>query len=107
MFGERSHGNADHGEGRTYKPTTVKNPCANLPVRPTVHADSGYMAQRPDDTLFDGIFAGGYILNKSNRMPAWGETLSREQIWALVGYLRKLCRCRGPEWAGRGGDEKR
>jgi mono/diheme cytochrome c family protein len=65
------------------------------------------MARRPDDTLFDGIFAGGYILNESNRMPAWGETLSREQIRALVGYLRKLCRCRGPEWGTAGGGEGR
>ncbi len=76
---------------------------ANLPVPPTAHADSAYMARRPDDTLFDGIFAGGYVLNKSNRMPAWGETLSRDQIWALVGYLRRLCRCRGPAWGKTGG----
>jgi mono/diheme cytochrome c family protein len=71
---------------------------ASLPVRPTAHADSAGMSRRPDDTLFDGIFAGGYILNKSNRMPAWGETLSRDQIWALVRYIRQLCRCAGPEW---------
>jgi len=75
----------------------------NLPVPPTAHADSAYLSRRPDDTLFDGIFAGGYILNKSNRMPAWGETLTREQIWALVRYLRQLCRCQGPEWARGGG----
>lgn len=75
---------------------------AHLPVRPTAHADSAYMATRPDDTLFDGIFAGGYILNRSARMPAFGETLSREQIWGLVRYLRELCRCRGPAWAGDG-----
>ncbi len=75
----------------------------NLPVRPTVHADSAYLSRRPDDTLFDGIFAGGYILNRSNRMPAWGQTLSRNQIWGLVRYLRQLCRCRGPGWARDGG----
>lgn len=74
---------------------------ANLPVRPTAHADSAYLATRPDDTLFDGIFAGGYILNKSPRMPAFGASLSREQIRGLVRYLRQLCRCRGPEWEGR------
>lgn len=76
---------------------------ANLPVRPTAHADSGYLSRRPDGTLFDGIFSGGYILDKSNLMPAWGQTLTREQIWALVRYLRHLCGCRGPDWAGRGG----
>lgn len=73
----------------------------NLPVRPTAHADSGYMSSRPDDTLFDGVYAGGYILDKSPLMPAWGETLSREQIWGLVRYLRELCRCAGPEWSRR------
>jgi len=74
---------------------------ANLPVRPTAHADSAYLSGRPDDTLFDGVFAGGYILNQSHTMPAWGETLSREQIWSLVRYMRQLCRCAGPEWSRR------
>lgn len=74
---------------------------ANLPVRPTAHADSAYLATRPDDTLFDGIFAGGYILNRSSRMPAFGASLSRAQIRGLVRYLRKLCRCSGPGWAAR------
>ncbi len=74
---------------------------ANLPVRPTAHADSAYLSSRPDDTLFDGVYAGGYILNRSHLMPAWGETLSREQILELVRYLRQLCRCAGPEWSRR------
>jgi mono/diheme cytochrome c family protein len=73
-----------------------------LPVRPTVHADSAYMSQRPDDTLFDGIYGGGYILNRSHRMPAFGLTLTREEIWALVRYLRELCRCQGPDWSRDG-----
>jgi mono/diheme cytochrome c family protein len=92
------HGQQGRGDGFN---------AVNLPIRPTAHADSGYMARRPDDTLFDGIFAGGYILSKSNRMPAWGETLSRGQIRALVGYLRTLCRCRGPEWGTAEGGEGR
>jgi len=71
----------------------------NLAVRPTAHADSAYMSTRPDDTLFDGVFSGGYILNKNHAMPAWGETLSRDQIWSLVRYMRQLCRCGGPSWS--------
>lgn len=74
----------------------------NLPVKPTVHADSAYMSTRPDDTLFDGIYGGGYILNRSHRMPAFGEMLSREQISGLVRYLRDLCRCQGPAWSRDG-----
>lgn len=84
------HGQEGKGDGYN---------AANLPVRPTAHADSARLASRPDDTLFDGIFSGGYILNQSNLMPGWGRTLSPEQIWSLVRYIRQLCRCRGPSWA--------
>jgi mono/diheme cytochrome c family protein len=70
-----------------------------LPVRPTAHADKTYMARRPDDALFDAIYAGGYVMNRSNRMPPFGHTLAREQIWSLVRYLRALCRCEGPAWS--------
>jgi len=71
----------------------------DLPTPPTVHADSAYMATRPDDTLFDGIYAGGYILGKSHRMPAWGFTLERGEIWRLVAYMRDLCGCLPPSWS--------
>ena len=70
-----------------------------LPVRPTAHADSAYMSGRSDDALFDAIYAGGYVMNRSNRMPPFGQTLAREQIWSLVRYLRALCRCEGPSWS--------
>lgn len=72
---------------------------ANLPAPPTVHADATYISSRPDDTLYDGIYAGGYILNKSNRMPAYGYTLIDEEIRLLVGYIRKVCNCEGPGWS--------
>jgi mono/diheme cytochrome c family protein len=70
-----------------------------LPVPPTVHSDSAHMATRSDDELFDTIYAGGYVMNRSNRMPPFGGTLSREQIHGLVTYLRTLCRCQGPVWS--------
>jgi mono/diheme cytochrome c family protein len=70
-----------------------------LPVRPTAHADKTYMSRRSDDALFDVIYAGGYIMNRSNRMPPFGQTLAREQIWSLVRYLRTLCACEGPAWS--------
>ena len=70
-----------------------------LPVRPTAHADKAYMSRRPDDALFDAIYAGGFTMNRSNRMPPFGQTLAREQIWSLVRYLRVLCRCEGPAWS--------
>lgn len=73
-----------------------------LPVAPTVHADSAAMSQRPDDTLYDGIHAGGWILGKSHRMPAFGASLSHEQKRALVAHIRVLCRCEGPAWSRDG-----
>jgi mono/diheme cytochrome c family protein len=70
-----------------------------LPARPTAHADSAYMSRRPDDALFDAISAGGYIMKRSNRMPPFGDTLTRDEIWGLVRYLRTLCGCEGPAWS--------
>jgi len=70
-----------------------------LPTSPTEFSDSVYMSKRPDDTLFDGVVAGGYILNKSHLMPPWGETLESTEILKLVAYLRKLCHCEGPLWS--------
>jgi mono/diheme cytochrome c family protein len=73
-----------------------------LPVRPTAHAAAEYISTRPDDTMYDGIHAGGAVLNRSHFMPAFGQTLGREQIRALVEYIRTLCNCQGPEWARDG-----
>lgn len=75
---------------------------AFLRVKPTLHADARIMSQRPDDTLFDGIHAGGAILNKSHHMPAWGTKFSTEEIRELVAHLRALCQCDGPEWSRDG-----
>lgn len=72
-----------------------------LPVRPTSHADKAYMSTRTDGTLFDAVHGGGRIMNRSNRMPPFGETLTREQIWGLVDYMRSLCACEGPDWSRR------
>lgn len=72
---------------------------AYLATLPTRHADSSYMAKRPDDTLFDGVFAGGEILNKSHLMPPWGNALSNDEIRGLVTYMRSLCNCRPPSWS--------
>jgi mono/diheme cytochrome c family protein len=72
---------------------------ATLPVTPTAHADAALMGRRPDDTLYDAIYVGGYVLDKSARMPAFGDLLEPEQIRALVAYIRELCDCTQPAWA--------
>ncbi|MBC7790766.1 MAG: c-type cytochrome [Anaerolineae bacterium] len=73
-----------------------------LPRRPSAHSNRTAMSQRPDDTLFDAIAAGGYILGKSNRMPAFGQTLSTIEMRGLVRYIRELCSCEGPAWSRDG-----
>ena len=70
-----------------------------MPVPPAAHADSAAMSLRPDDTLYDGIHAGGWILGKSHRMPAFGKSLDNGQIRSLVAYIRTLCSCQGPAWS--------
>ncbi|HEY9429132.1 MAG TPA: c-type cytochrome [Gemmatimonadaceae bacterium] len=87
------HGKSGGGDGWN---------AAYLPIRPTMHSDASYMSARSDHTLYDGIAAGGYILDRSNRMPPFGETLSSAQIDSLVGYIRKLCKCEGPAWSRDG-----
>lgn len=84
------HGIAGDGKGFNAK---------FLPIAPRSHRDDKYLSRRSDDTLFDGIFAGGYIMNKNNFMPPFGHSLSRSEIKKLVSHIRKLCRCIGPAWS--------
>ena len=74
-----------------------------LRAMPALHADSGMMSQRPDDTLYDGIHSGARILAGSAEMPAFGGSLSPDEIRALVRHIRVLCRCVGPGWSREGG----
>ena len=77
-----------------------------MEVKPTDHSDGAYMSQRADDTMFDGIYNGGYYLNKSNQMPGWGQSLTMSDISGLVDYMRQLCNCEGPEWSRDGYEAK-
>jgi mono/diheme cytochrome c family protein len=70
-----------------------------LAVRPAVHDSQESMSARSDDALFDTIFSGGAVMNRSPRMPGYGATLTRGQIWTLVRHIRTLCRCEGPAWS--------
>jgi len=84
------HGETGRGDGPN---------AASLPVKPAVHSSRDAMATRPDDSLFDTIAAGGAVMNRSPRMPAFGATLSPAEIRALVRHIRTLCRCEGPAWS--------
>lgn len=87
------HGASGRGDGPN---------AANLPVKPAQHASREAMSKRPDDSLFDTIFGGGAIMNRSPRMPAYGATLSRADINSLVRHIRRLCSCSGPVWSTDG-----
>lgn len=87
------HGPTGKGDGPNAKA---------LPVPPTRHADAKAMSARSDDALFDTIEAGGAIMNKHHRMPAFGGALGSTEIRALVGYIRTLCQCQGPAWSRDG-----
>jgi len=87
------HGAQGQGDGPNAKA---------LPVPPAVHANAAAMRERPDDSLYDTIAGGGVVMGRSARMPAFGATLSREEIRALVAHIRSLCKCEGPAWARHG-----
>lgn len=70
-----------------------------LPQKPTSFENKEYMSSRNDGTLYDGIYAGGYILNKHHFMPPWRTLFSDEEIRDLVAFIRKLCDCEEPDWA--------
>ena len=84
------HGTEGHGDGWN---------AANLPVAPTSHADPALMGARPDDSLYDAIHSGAYVLDGSPRMPPFGALLTDAQIRALVARIRTLCDCTEPTWA--------
>ena len=84
------HGASGRGDGPN---------AANLPVKPAAHASKEAMSARPDDSLFDTIAAGGAVMNRSPRMPAFGATLTPAEIRSLVRHIRSLCRCEGPAWS--------
>ena len=73
-----------------------------LSPAPADHSDAKRMSRRPDDTLFDGIHVGAFVLNQNHRMPGFGASLKRDEIWSLVRFIRTLCQCEQPKWAGDG-----
>ncbi len=48
------------------------------------------MSTMDDAYIFWRISEGGAMEPFNSGMPAWGNSLSDEQIWQLVSYLREL-----------------
>lgn len=50
----------------------------------------GYVDLLPDAYLLVAISKGGLAIGKSSYMPAWNETLTREQMLDIIAHLRRL-----------------
>ena len=76
------HGMHGRGDG-------VNVPAMN--VRPRDHTDAKYMEGRTKAEIIKVITYGGPAINKSVKMPAWGDTFTKEEIEQLAGHIRSLC----------------
>lgn len=72
------HGEEGKGDGLTFQP----------------HVDNltrkGYIETLPDAYLLLAITKGGQGIGKSNAMPSWEGTLSNEQMYDIISYIRSL-----------------
>ena len=62
----------------------------NLAVKPHPFTDGDTLNKMSDADLVAIISHGGPALNKSAQMPAWGNTLSKSDIQALISYVRAI-----------------
>jgi mono/diheme cytochrome c family protein len=75
----------------------------NLEIKPHPFTEGDTLNKLTDADLTAIISHGGPALNKSALMPAWGNTLSKADIQALVSYIRAVSdppsRAAGPVYA--------
>lgn len=75
----------------------------NLEVKPHPFAEGDTLNKMSDADLLAIITHGGPALNRSALMPAWGNTLSKSDIQALISYIRAISdpptRSAGPIYA--------
>jgi mono/diheme cytochrome c family protein len=62
----------------------------NLEVKPHPFTEGDSLTKINDADLAAIITHGGPALNKSALMPAWGNTLSKSDIQALISYIRAV-----------------
>jgi len=62
----------------------------NLEIKPHPFTEGETLNKISDADLISIISHGGSALNKSALMPAWGNTLSKSEIQALVSYIRAV-----------------
>jgi mono/diheme cytochrome c family protein len=62
----------------------------NLEIKPHPFTEGDALNKMSDADLTAIISHGGPALNKSALMPAWGNTLSKSEIQALISYIRAV-----------------
>ena len=62
----------------------------NLEIKPHPFTEGDTLNKMSDADLTAIITHGGSALNKSALMPAWGNTLSKPDIQALIAYIRAV-----------------
>lgn len=82
LYCTQCHGVAGNGGG-------INAP--HMSVVPRDHTDPSEMSSRSDADLAEVVRGGGKVINQSILMPAWGATLTDEDVEALVGHMRALC----------------
>jgi cytochrome c oxidase cbb3-type subunit III len=63
-----------------------------LEPKPADFTNCKAMAKDSDEALYKIIKGGGQSAGRSTVMPAWGDSLSEQQIRALVKFIRGLCK---------------
>jgi cytochrome c oxidase cbb3-type subunit III len=63
-----------------------------LEPKPADFTNCKAMAKDSDEVLFKIIKGGGQSAGRSTVMPAWGDSLSDQQIRGLVKFIRGLCK---------------
>ena len=86
LYCVQCHGTQGSGGG-------INNTYKGLAVSPRDHTNAKEMAKLSDQVLRLAIAKGGDAVEKSELMPAFGYTLTENEIGELVVYLRELCRC--------------
>ncbi|MEO5330980.1 MAG: cytochrome c [Magnetococcus sp. YQC-5] len=83
------HGAGGKGDGPNVTPS--------MPVTPRNFTKQEDMNKLSDLDIQNVIMEGGPALSKSPMMPPWSQTLSKDEVAAMVAHLRKLCDCKGKQ----------
>jgi mono/diheme cytochrome c family protein len=71
---------------------------AALDPKPRDLSDPAYVSTLTDEHIFKTVKEGGASVGKSPLMPAWGGTLTDDDIWNVIAYVRQdICKCQYKE----------